>query len=134
MNRVRKSLMLGSSILMLFPGFGVAFAASPLMAVAGITGLSLGHGLWGNIAVPAEVFPSHSVAFVSGLGGTLGGVAGIASQYGIAWASSHHAYPYIFIVFSIFPLFAFLAVKTLVGNLGEISHRLDGRTPKGSLS
>ena len=132
-NRVRKSLMLGSSILMLFSGFAVAFAASPLLAVAGITGLSLGHGLWGNIAVPAEVFPSHSVAFVSGLGGTLGGVAGIASQYGIAWASSHHAYPYIFIVFSVFPLLAFLAVKILVGNLGEISHSPDGRTPKAGI-
>ena len=129
-NRVRKALMLGSSILMLFSGFGVAFAASPMIAIAGITGLSLGHGLWGNIAVPAEVFPSHSVAFVSGLGGTLGGVAGIVSQYGIAWASGHHAYPYIFIVFSVFPLLAFLAVKLLIGNLGEISHSLDTSTPK----
>lgn len=131
-NRVRKSLMLGSSILMLLSGFGVAYAASPLFAVAGITGLSLGHGLWGNIAVPAEVFPSHSVAFVSGLGGTLGGVAGIISQYGIAWASSHHAYPYIFIVFSVFPLLAFLAVKILVGNLGEISHSLGRSQSTGS--
>jgi len=132
-NRVRKALMLGASILMLFSGFGVAFAASPLMAVAGITGLSLGHGLWGNIAVPAEVFPSHSVAFVSGLGGTLGGVAGIASQYGIAWASSHQAYPHIFIVFSVFPLLAFLAVKLLIGNLGEISDSLDANKPTGRI-
>ena len=132
-NRVRKTLMLGSSILMLFSGFGVAFAASPMIAIAGVTGLSLGHGLWGNIAVPSEVFPSHSVAFVSGLGGTLGGVAGIVSQYGIAWASSHHAYPYIFIVFSVFPLLAFLAVKLLIGNLGEISYSLDTSTPKGSI-
>lgn len=132
-NRVRKSLMLGSSLLMLFSGFGVAYAVSPLMAVAGITGLSLGHGLWGNIAVPAEVFPSHSVALVSGLGGTMGGVAGIISQYGIAWASSHHAYAYIFLGFSVFPLLAFLAVKMLVGNLGEISHDLSSRGANGSL-
>lgn len=131
-NRVRNTLMLASSILMFFSCFGAAFAASPMIAIAGLTGLSLGHGLWGNIAVPAEVFPSHSVAFVSGLGGTLGGVAGIASQYGIAWSSSHHAYPYIFIVFSVFPLLAFLAVKLLIGNLGEISHNLDTRTPQGS--
>lgn len=133
-NRVRKALMLGSSLMILLAGLGVAYAASPLMAVAGITGLSLGHGLWGNIAVPAEVFPSHSVALVSGLGGTMGGVAGIVSQYGIAWASSHGAYPYIFIAFSVFPLLAFLAVKSLVGNLGEISHRLDTVHPTGSNS
>ena len=132
-NRVRKGLMLGSSILMLVSGLGVAYGASPLTAVAGITGLSLGHGMWGNIAVPAEVFPSHSVAFVSGLGGTLGGVAGIVSQYGIAWASGHHAYPYIFIVFSVFPLLAFLAVKILIGNIGEISYNLDARKPIDSI-
>jgi ACS family hexuronate transporter-like MFS transporter len=131
-NRVRKGLMLGSSILMLFSGFGVAYADSSLLAIAGITGLSLGHGLWGNIAVPAEIFPSHSVALVSGLGGTLGGVAGIVSQYGIAWASNHQAYSYIFIVFSVFPLLAFLSVKILIGNIGEISHSLAAGKPTGS--
>lgn len=121
LDRTRKRLMLGASLLVLASGALVAFTASPAVALAGVACLALGHGLWGNIAVPAEVFPSHSVAFVTGLGGTLGGIAGMISQAGIAWAASHQGYAYIFAVFSVFPLLAFVAVKLLVGRLGEIS-------------
>ena len=124
LDRVRKRLMLGASLLVLISGAVVATTASPLVALAGVAFLALGHGLWGNIAVPAEVFPSHSVTFVTGLGGTLGGVAGMISQFGIAWAAGHQGYSYIFAVFSICPLLAFVAVKLLVGRLGEISSRL----------
>ena len=121
LDRVRKRLMLGASLLVLASGALVAITAHPLAALAGVAFLALGHGLWGNIAVPAEVFPSHSVAFVTGLGGTLGGVAGMISQFGIAWAAAHQGYAYIFAVFSVCPLLAFFAVKILVGRLGEIS-------------
>lgn len=124
LDRVRKRLMLGASLLVLGSGTLVATTAHPLTALAGVAFLALGHGLWGNIAVPAEVFPSHSVAFVTGLGGTLGGVAGMISQFGIAWAAGHQGYAYIFAVFSVCPLLAFFAVKLLVGRLGEISSRL----------
>lgn len=124
LDRVRKRLMLGASLLVLASGALVATTASPLLALAGVALLALGHGLWGNIAVPAEVFPSHSVAFVTGLGGTLGGVAGMISQFGIAWAAGNQGYGYIFAVFSVCPLLAFFAVKLLVGRLGEISVRL----------
>ncbi len=124
LDRVRKSLMLGSSLFMLASGLLVASATSAWIAILGVTGLGLGHGLWGNLAVPAEVFPAHSVGFVSGLAGTLGGVAGIASQFGIAWAAGHAGYGYIFAAFSICPLLAFLAVKLLLGRLGEVSTNL----------
>ncbi len=120
-NRVRKSLMLGASLLVVASGATVALTANPAVALAGVACLALGHGLWGNLAVPAEVFPSHSVAFVTGLGGTLGGVAGIISQFCIAWAAGHQGYAYIFAVFSIFPLLAYVAVQLLVGRLGEIT-------------
>jgi ACS family hexuronate transporter-like MFS transporter len=123
-DRVRKGLMFGASLLVLGSGALVATADHPFVALAGITGISLGHGLWGNLAVPAEVFPSHSVAFVSGLAGMFGGVAGIVSQFGIAWATSHHGYAYLFAAFSLFPLIAYLAVRVLVGRLGEISMSL----------
>ena len=129
LDRVRKRLMLGASLLVLASGAVVATTAHPLTALAGVAFLALGHGLWGNIAVPAEVFPSHSVAFVTGLGGTLGGVAGMISQFGIAWAAGHQGYAYIFAVFSVCPLLAFFAVKLLVGRLGEISSRLSPGVP-----
>ncbi|MFM9091590.1 MAG: MFS transporter, partial [Verrucomicrobiota bacterium] len=73
LDAVRKGQMLAASLLVLGSGFVVATAATPAAALLGITGISLGHGLWGNLAVPAEVFPAHSVAFVSGLAGTCGG-------------------------------------------------------------
>lgn len=128
LDRTRKRLMLGASLLVLTAGALVALTASPSAALAGVAFLALGNGLWGNIAVPAEVFPSHSVAFVTGLGGTLGGVAGMISQAGIAWAASHQGYAYIFAVFSVCPLLAFAVVKLLVGRLGEISVRLPPET------
>ncbi|MBI5690429.1 MAG: MFS transporter [Verrucomicrobia bacterium] len=123
-DRVRKGLMLSASLLVLGSGALVATATNPTAALLGITGISLGHGLWGNLAVPSEVFPSHSVAFVTGLAGTLGGVAGILSQFGIAWAAGNQGYGLIFGVFSVCPLLAYLAVKILVGRLGEISFEL----------
>jgi ACS family hexuronate transporter-like MFS transporter len=127
-DRVRKGLMLGASLLVLGSGALVATAVHPMIALAGITGISLGHGLWGNLAVPAEVFPSHSVAFVSGLAGMFGGVAGIISQFGIAWATSHHGYAYLFATFSLFPLCAYFAVRGLVGRLGELSLNLQPKS------
>jgi hypothetical protein len=68
------------------------------------------------------------VAFVTGLGGTLGGVAGMISQFGIAWAAGHGGYGYIFVAFSLGPLLAYLAVRTLVGRLGEITAHLPERS------
>jgi ACS family hexuronate transporter-like MFS transporter len=128
LDRVRKGLMLGASLLVLASGLLVAATASPALALAGVAALALGHGLWGNLAVPAEVFPAHSVAFVTGLGGTLGGVAGMISQFGIAWAAGHGGYAYIFVAFSLGPLLAYLAVRTLVGRLGEITAHLPERS------
>ena len=121
---VRKGLMLSASLLVLGSGVLVATATNPFVALLGIAGISLGHGLWGNLAVPAEVFPAHSVAFVTGLAGTLGGVAGIISQFCIAWAAGHQGYAAIFAFFGVCPLLAYFAVRILVGRLGDISFEL----------
>lgn len=129
LDRVRKRLMLGSSLVVLASGLLVAVTASPAVALAGVACLALGHGLWGNLAVPAEVFPAHSVAFVTGLGGTLGGVAGMISQHGIAWAAGHGGYGYVFAAFSVCPLLAFFVVVLLVGRLGRITVNLPERVP-----
>lgn len=121
LDAVRKGQMLAASLLVLGSGFVVATAATPAAALLGITGISLGHGLWGNLAVPAEVFPAHSVAFVSGLAGTCGGIAGMISQFGIAAAAASGGYPLIFAGFGLCPLLAYLAVRLLVGRLGELT-------------
>ncbi len=126
---VRKGLMLCASLLVVAAGATVAITSVAAVALAGVAVLAFGHGLWGNLAVPAEVFPSHSVAFITGLGGTLGGVAGIISQFGIAWAASHQGYSYIFAVFSVCPLLAYFAVRILVGKLGDITISLERKLP-----
>jgi hypothetical protein len=46
------------------------------------------------------------------------------SQFGIAWAAGHGGYAYIFVAFSLGPLLAYFAVRTLVGRLGEITVKL----------
>ena len=121
LDAVRKGQMLTASLLVLGAGLVVATAATPAAALLGITGISLGHGLWGNLAVPAEVFPAHSVAFVSGLAGTCGGIAGMISQFGIAAAAASGGYPLIFACFGLCPLLAYFAVRLLVGQLGELT-------------
>jgi MFS transporter, ACS family, hexuronate transporter len=118
LNLARKTLMVGASILLLLAAWVVAFAPGPVYAIVALTGLSLGHGLWGNIAVPAEVFPNRHVAFVSGLGGMCGGVAGIISQFAIGYAAQHELYAQVFLVVSLCPLLAFWAVHRLIGQLG----------------
>jgi hypothetical protein len=50
------------------------------------------------------------------------------SQFGIAWAAGHGGYGYIFVAFSLGPLLAYLAVRTLVGRLGEITAHLPERS------
>lgn len=118
LNIARKTLMVSASLVMLFAAWLVAFGPGPVSALVGLTCLSLGHGLWGNIAVPAEVFPNENVAFVSGLGGMCGGVAGVISQFVIASAAQHGMYTQIFLVVSVCPLLAFWAVHKLIGQLG----------------
>lgn len=120
LNRSRKSVMLFASLLVpvcvtiLFyaPGIGVAMVA--------IAGVMLGHGLWGNITIPAEVFPRHVQGTLTGVGGTLGGIAGILSQLSVGWTVQHFSYAPIFIAIGIAYLFTLLCVQLLTGRLGEI--------------
>lgn len=118
LNIARKTLMVGASLLLLVAAWVVAFAPGPVSAIVALTCISLGHGLWGNIAVPAEVFANKHVAFVSGLGGMCGGVAGIISQFAIGAAAQHGMYTQVFLIVSVCPLLAFWAVHRLIGQLG----------------
>src|SRR5690606_21761740 len=93
-------------------GFGVALVA--------IAGVMLGHGLWGNITIPAEVFPKHVQGTLTGIGGTLGGVAGILSQLSVGWTVQHFSYVPIFIAIGVAYLFTLGCVQLFTGRLGVI--------------
>lgn len=120
LNRARKSVMLFASLLvpvccaMLFYSSGIGLA---LVAIAGVM---LGHGLWGNITIPAEVFPRHVQGTLTGIGGTLGGIAGILSQLSVGWTVQNFSYVPIFIGIGVAYLFTLLCVQLLTGKLGKI--------------
>lgn len=66
--------------------------------------------------LPADLFPPSSVASVSGLGGTGAGLGTIGAIYLTGWVSDRYSFEPIMMGASIIPLFALLAILTLVRN------------------
>jgi ACS family hexuronate transporter-like MFS transporter len=66
--------------------------------------------------LPADVFPSRSVASVSGLGGTGAGLGTIAAIYLTGWVADHYSFEPILLGASLLPLVAMAAVLLLVRN------------------
>ena len=66
--------------------------------------------------LPADLFPSGSVASVSGLGGTGAGLGTIAAIYITGWVSDRYSFEPILFGASIIPLVAMVAVLVLVRN------------------
>lgn len=120
LNSARKSIMLIASLLIPVCCFFLYHASGMLWALVAIAGIMLGHGLWGNITIPAEVFPPHVQGTLTGIGGTLGGIAGIASQLSVGWTVQHLSYTPIFIGIGTTYLLTFLLVHLLIGKLGHI--------------
>jgi ACS family hexuronate transporter-like MFS transporter len=93
---------------------------TPGLALAVLTLLMFGHGAWGNVTIPAEVFPKSAIGTVSGLGGTLGGAAGILSQLAIGRIAQHAGFGPLFAFCGLLYLLAFASVHFLAGELGVI--------------
>jgi ACS family hexuronate transporter-like MFS transporter len=79
-----------------------------------------GHTAWGNITLPAEIFPKNVVGTVTGFGGCLGGIAGGLVQLAVASVVVQHGYTPIFAICAVMYLVAFALVHLLVGELGVI--------------
>ncbi len=117
-NRARKTTMLVVSC-----AIGICFllitrAGSPAIALTLISAVMFGHGAWGNITLPAEVFPSHLVGTVTGFGGALGGAVGVLTQLEIGRVVQNVSYTPLFVVCAFVYLATFLLVSWLVGELG----------------
>ena len=119
-NRARKTTMLVISCLIPFCYLLVTRVNSPALALALITGAMFGHAAWGNITLPAEVFPKRVVGTVSGFGGFLGGIAGVITQLSIGWVVQNLSFAPIFVVCSVMYLIAFGCVYLLIGELGVV--------------
>jgi MFS transporter, ACS family, hexuronate transporter len=69
--------------------------------------------------LPADIYPTGSVASVSGLGGTGAGIGTIAAIYVTGWVSDRYSFAPILIGASVLPLFAMAAMLLLVRNTEE---------------
>jgi ACS family hexuronate transporter-like MFS transporter len=66
--------------------------------------------------LPADLYPTRSVASVSGLGGTAAGIGTILASYGTGVVADRYSFEPILIAASIVPLIAMVAVLVLVRN------------------
>jgi ACS family hexuronate transporter-like MFS transporter len=66
--------------------------------------------------LPADIFPTGSVASVSGMGGTGAGIGTIGASYLTGWVADHYSFAPILIAASIVPVVAMAAVLLLVRN------------------
>jgi len=119
-SQARKATMLGASCLMPLLCLGVTHATRPAWGIAFISGLTFCHSAWGNITLPAEVFPQEVVGTVTGFGGALGALTGAITQLVIGKVVQDFSYVPIFGVISVSYVVAFALVHALIGELGRV--------------
>jgi len=119
-DRARKTTMLVVSCLMPIGCLLVTRVSSPTVAIALMAAIMFGHAAWGNITLPAEVFPKRVVGTVSGFGGALGAAVGAVTQWSIGWVVQNISFAPVFAACSLMYLVAFALVHRLVGELGRI--------------
>lgn len=120
LNRARKTTMLVASCLMPLWCLLIVKVPNPALALVFASAAMFCHTLWANITLPAEKFPAHVVGTVSGLGGCIGGAAGVLTQQGIGWTVQNVSFTPVFAVCAFVHLTAFVGVSWLVGRLGEV--------------
>jgi ACS family hexuronate transporter-like MFS transporter len=118
--RARKAVVvpgaIGMALLML------ALWASNIYVIAGLFGLStFSYAAFSTMAntFPADLFPSESVASVSGMSGTGAGIGTILSTYLIGYISDRYSFGPILIGASLVPLVGMALVLLLVRNTAE---------------
>jgi ACS family hexuronate transporter-like MFS transporter len=118
--RARKAVVvpgaIGMALLML------ALWASNIYVIAGLFGLStFSYAAFSTMAntFPADLFPSESVASVSGMSGTGAGIGTILSTYLIGYVADRYSFGPILIGASLVPLVGMALVLLLVRNTAE---------------
>jgi ACS family hexuronate transporter-like MFS transporter len=119
-NTARKTTMLTVSCLMPICCLMVTQVQTPFMAMVVVTLMMFGHAAWGNVTLPAEIFPKHAVGTVTGLGGAFGALAGAITQLTIGRVVEQFSFAPIFAACAGMYLLAFLGVHFLIGPLGVV--------------
>ena len=118
--RARKAVVVPGAI-----GMALLMAslwASNLYVIAGLFGIStFAYAALSTMAntFPADLFPSESVATVSGMSGTGAGIGTILSTYLIGYVSDRYSFGPVLIGASLVPLLAMALVLLLVRNTAE---------------
>ena len=118
LDRARKSVMLAASCIVPLCCFAVVRVPTPAWAVVMISVAMFCHGAWANMTLPAELFPRHVVATVSGFGGASGAFIGALVTPLIGWTVQNISFTPVFGVIAFLPLIAFLCVCGLVKKIG----------------
>lgn len=117
-NRARKSTMLVSSIVILASCITIVVTDSSLLVLVALGAFMFAHGAWGNITIPAEAFDSKVVGTISGIGGMMGGVAGVIGQVVLGYILQHHSFSPVFLCAGTLYLLAFVFLCVLIRRLG----------------
>jgi MFS transporter, ACS family, hexuronate transporter len=116
------SVVKARQALVVFGGFGMGllactiFTANP-WALAGLFGFStFAYAAFCTmiIVLPSDLFPSRSVATVSGMSGTGAGLGTILSTLTIGYVSDHYSFAPILIGASVIPLVAMVLMHVLI--------------------
>ena len=92
----------------------------PGIALFVVAMMTFCHAGWGNITLPAEIFPRNAVGTITGFGGTLGSWMGALSQLFIGGVVDSYGFAPIFIACAgLYPL-ALLIVYLFIGKLGVV--------------
>jgi len=119
-DRARKTVMFAASCAIPACFILITRSLGPASALALISVAMFCHAAWGNMALPAEVFPRQAVGSVSGFGGALGSLVGAAAMLFIGSTVAVSSFNVIFMIGAAFPLAAWAAVCVLVPQLGRV--------------
>lgn len=120
LDKARKTTMLAASLLVPLCCALLFSVSNWFVAILSIAGVMFGHGLWGNITIPSEVFPKQIQGTITGLGGFLGGATSILTQITIGWTIQNSSYLPVFIFVGISYLITLIGVQALIGKLGKV--------------
>ena len=120
LNRSRKITMLAVSALMPALCFLVTRVSNSSLAVGLMAAIMFGHAAWGNLTLPAEVFPKAAVGTVSGLGGAAGATLGALAQLWIGKVVQGFSFAPVFAICGMTYLIALALVHSLIGQLGQV--------------
>lgn len=119
LHRARFATMIFASLAIPLCYLLLTQASAPALALTLIAAIMFFHGLWSNITLPTELFPKSVQGTVTGLGGTLGGIAGIGSQIAIGWAVTTISYTPVFVAAGLTYALALIIVSLTIKRLGE---------------